>query len=56
MHKNALFFEKSRKIAAALGAPLPNPRWPPAVRGSVPDPELFIPSHVALIFSRAFVA
>jgi len=26
MHKNALFFEKISKIAAALGAPPPNPR------------------------------
>jgi len=34
MQKNALFFEKIWKIAAALGAPLPNPRWPPAAGGS----------------------
>jgi len=36
MHNNALFFEKFWKIAAALGAPLPNPRWPPAAGGSAP--------------------
>jgi len=28
MLKNALFFEKVWKIAAALGTPPPNPRWP----------------------------
>jgi len=36
MLKNALFFGKTGKIAAALGAPSPTPRWPPATGGSVP--------------------
>jgi len=36
MLKNALFFGKAGKIAAALGALSPYPRWPPAARGSAP--------------------
>jgi len=36
-----LYFLKKKigKIAVALGAPPPNPRWPPAVRGSAPRPS-----------------
>jgi len=30
MSKNQLFFRKKLKTAEALGAPPPNPRWPPA--------------------------
>jgi len=36
MHKNALFFGKNWKIAAALGAPPPNPHWPPDPRFVTP--------------------
>jgi len=44
MHKNALFFEKNWKIAAALGAPAPQ------------TPELLFSLPVTVIFSKAFVA
>jgi len=41
MLKNALFFEKSWKIAAASGAPPPIPRWPPAAEGGAPRPPSY---------------
>jgi len=50
------FLNKARKIAAALGAPLPNPRWPPAAGGSAQTPELLFPSPVALAFSKTIAA
>jgi len=38
MLKNPLFFGKSWKIAAVLGASPPNPRWPPWLGGTAPKP------------------
>jgi len=37
------FLEKNGKIAEALGAPSPNPRWPPAVGAPPPDPQVVTP-------------
>jgi len=56
MLKNALFFGKSWKNrrGVALGAPPPNPRWPPATGALPPDPQvvkLFSPS-LSVIFER----
>jgi len=39
MLKNALFFRKTGKIAAAF-SPEKNPRSPPAAGGSAPDPQV----------------
>jgi len=58
MHKIALFFEKKNwKIAAALGAQPPNPRWSPAAGSSAPGPpELLLPTPVTVISLKTFVA
>jgi len=52
------FYEKNWKIAAALGAPPPNPRWPPAAGGSTPRPPSDYSHHLSLvvIWSEAFAA
>jgi len=45
MHKNVLFFEKTRKTAAAFGAPLPDPH-----------PSCYSHHLLHVFFSKAFVA
>jgi len=53
------FLEKAGKIAAALGAPPPNPRWSPAAWGSglgvcPQTPELLFLSLVIVAFLSTF--
>jgi len=40
MLKNALFFGKKKKNRHSVGAPPPNPRWPPVIGSSPPDPPV----------------
>jgi len=57
MLKDVLFFEKAGKIAAALGAPPPNPRWPPAAGGSaLRPPSCYSHSTYVLILSTAQIS
>jgi len=42
--------KKTEKIAAALGAALPNPRWPPAAGDLPPDPQVVIPTQFTCYF------
>jgi len=50
MHKNAIFFEKFWKIAAALGAPPPNPRCPK--RWGLRVPSVGDSYYLSHLFSR----
>jgi len=53
MLKNALFFEKVGKFAAALRAPPPNALWPPAAGGYAPrPPNCYSHSTNAFIFEH----
>jgi len=44
------FLEKARKIAGALGAPLPNPRLPLTTGGLLPDPQIVISTQFKYYF------
>jgi len=50
MLKNAIFMEKSVKIASASGALHPNPRLPPAAGGSAPSPRVVTPASYCYNF------
>jgi len=54
MQKIALFFGKTGKIAAAMGAPLPNPCWPPAAGAILPDPRV-VTSITCYSYFKEFV-
>jgi len=54
MQKNALFFGKNWKIAAALGAEPPNLAGLRRLGALRPDPRAITP--VTVTFSKAFVA
>jgi len=49
LKKCFILLEKTENIAAALGTPPENPRWPPAARGSAPRPTRFYPYHLLLL-------
>jgi len=54
MHKMLYFLKKKkvRKIAEALGTPLPNPRWLPAAEGSAPKHPSCYSHHLLQLLSR----
>jgi len=51
------FLIKAGKIAEALGAQLPTPRWPPAAGGSAPrPPSCYSHSTYELLLSTAQIS